>query len=82
MNVVLEKMCGYKCYDRNVTMRKYVFRWKIEFDTKERWENNLMGWSSTADPLSNTVLDFATKEEAIDFAEKNNWDFVLEVRKY
>jgi len=55
-----------------------IKRWKIEFDTKERWENNLMGWSSTADPLSNTVLDFATKEEAIDFAEKNNWDFVLE----
>lgn len=22
-------------------------RWKIEFDTRERWENPLMGWAST-----------------------------------
>ena len=22
-------------------------RWRIEFDTKERWENPLMGWAST-----------------------------------
>ena len=21
--------------------------WKLEFDTRERWENPLMGWSST-----------------------------------
>eukprot|EP00088_Acartia_fossae_P039072 TRINITY_DN40650_c0_g1_i1.p1 TRINITY_DN40650_c0_g1~~TRINITY_DN40650_c0_g1_i1.p1 ORF type:complete len:186 (-),score=45.44 TRINITY_DN40650_c0_g1_i1:86-643(-) len=55
-----------------------IKRWKIEFDTRERWENNLMGWSSTADPLSNTVLDFATKEEAVAFAEKNSWAYVLE----
>ena len=54
-------------------------RWKIEFDTRERWENNLMGWSSSGDPLSNMQLDFATKEEAVAFAEKNSWDYVLEV---
>merc|ERR1719362_2329701 len=39
-----------------------IKRWKIEFDNQQRWENNLMGWTSTADPLSNMVLDFATKE--------------------
>jgi NADH dehydrogenase (ubiquinone) Fe-S protein 4 len=22
-------------------------KWKIEWDTKERWENPLMGWAST-----------------------------------
>jgi NADH dehydrogenase (ubiquinone) Fe-S protein 4 len=22
-------------------------RWEIEFETRERWENPLMGWSST-----------------------------------
>ena len=36
-------------------------RWKIEWDTKERWENHLMGWASTGDPLSNLLVDFATK---------------------
>ena len=30
-----------------------VRRWKIEFDTRQRWENNLMGWASSGDPLSN-----------------------------
>ncbi|KAJ6669947.1 hypothetical protein lerEdw1_000496 [Lerista edwardsae] len=30
-----------------------------------------MGWASTADPLSNLLLSFSTKEDAIAFAEKN-----------
>ena len=38
-----------------------------------------MGWSSSADPLSNTLLDFANKEDAIKFAEKNSWTYSLEV---
>ncbi|XP_036164974.1 NADH dehydrogenase [ubiquinone] iron-sulfur protein 4, mitochondrial isoform X3 [Myotis myotis] len=46
-------------------------KWKMEFDTRERWENPLMGWASTADPLSNMVLTFSTKEDAMAFAEKN-----------
>ncbi|XP_028928347.1 NADH dehydrogenase [ubiquinone] iron-sulfur protein 4, mitochondrial isoform X3 [Ornithorhynchus anatinus] len=46
-------------------------KWKMEFDTRERWENPLMGWASTADPLSNMTLFFKTKEEAVAFAEKN-----------
>uniref|UniRef100_A0A5F8H3D4 NADH dehydrogenase [ubiquinone] iron-sulfur protein 4, mitochondrial n=1 Tax=Monodelphis domestica TaxID=13616 RepID=A0A5F8H3D4_MONDO len=46
-------------------------KWKMEFDTRERWENPLMGWASTADPLSNLVLSFSTKEDAVAFAEKN-----------
>merc|ERR1712217_330061 len=44
----------------------------------KRWKNNLMGWSSTADPLSNMVLDFATKEDAMAFAEKHGWAYELE----
>lgn len=24
-----------------------IHNWEIEFDTRERWENPLMGWSST-----------------------------------
>jgi len=55
-----------------------IKRWRMEFDTRERWENNLMGWSSTADPLSNTNIDFADKEEAVAFADKNGWAYMLE----
>ncbi|XP_076010366.1 NADH dehydrogenase [ubiquinone] iron-sulfur protein 4, mitochondrial [Genypterus blacodes] len=50
-------------------------KWKMDFDTRERWENPLMGWSSTADPLSNMVLTFSSKEDAVAFAEKNGWSY-------
>lgn len=47
--------------------------WKLEFETRERWENPLMGWASSGDPFSNTELQFNSKEDAIRFAEKNGW---------
>eukprot|EP00745_Piridium_sociabile_P039383 TRINITY_DN7355_c0_g1_i4.p1 TRINITY_DN7355_c0_g1~~TRINITY_DN7355_c0_g1_i4.p1 ORF type:complete len:153 (-),score=30.85 TRINITY_DN7355_c0_g1_i4:2-460(-) len=46
-------------------------RWKIEFDVRERWENPLMGWTSTGDPLSNMEVTFASREDAMGFCEKN-----------
>eukprot|EP00057_Strongylocentrotus_purpuratus_P006244 XP_011660718.1 PREDICTED: NADH dehydrogenase [ubiquinone] iron-sulfur protein 4, mitochondrial [Strongylocentrotus purpuratus] len=52
-----------------------IQRWTLEFDTRERWENPLMGWGSTADPLSNVDVSFRTKEEAMRFAEKNGWKY-------
>uniref|UniRef100_A0A5F8H3B6 NADH dehydrogenase [ubiquinone] iron-sulfur protein 4, mitochondrial n=1 Tax=Monodelphis domestica TaxID=13616 RepID=A0A5F8H3B6_MONDO len=56
-------------------------KWKMEFDTRERWENPLMGWASTADPLSNLVLSFSTKEDAVAFAEKNGWSYDIQERR-
>uniref|UniRef100_A0A6P8PY71 NADH dehydrogenase [ubiquinone] iron-sulfur protein 4, mitochondrial n=1 Tax=Geotrypetes seraphini TaxID=260995 RepID=A0A6P8PY71_GEOSA len=56
-------------------------KWKMEFDTRERWENPLMGWASTADPLSNMVLNFSCKEDAIAFAEKNGWAYEVEEKR-
>uniref|UniRef100_A0A8B9FZJ8 NADH dehydrogenase [ubiquinone] iron-sulfur protein 4, mitochondrial n=2 Tax=Amazona TaxID=12929 RepID=A0A8B9FZJ8_9PSIT len=56
-------------------------KWKMEFDNRERWENPLMGWASTADPLSNMVLTFSTKADAIAFAEKNGWSYDVEEKK-
>merc|ERR1712147_242923 len=59
--------------------------WKIEFDTQERWENNTMGWGSSADPYSNTTswLNFKTKEQAIQFAQRQGWEieYVQENRR-
>ncbi|XP_061428496.1 NADH dehydrogenase [ubiquinone] iron-sulfur protein 4, mitochondrial-like [Lethenteron reissneri] len=56
-------------------------KWKLEFDTRERWENPLMGWSSSGDPLSNVLLSFSSKEEAIDFADKNGWSYEVEEKR-
>merc|ERR1719227_80714 len=55
-----------------------IKRWKIEFDNQQRWENNLMGWASSADPVSNILLDFATKEDAMAFVERHGWEYELE----
>lgn len=52
--------------------------WQMSFDTRERWENPLMGWSSTGDPLSNMKLDFSSKDEAINFCEKNGWQWYVD----
>ncbi|XP_074109313.1 NADH:ubiquinone oxidoreductase subunit 18 [Cotesia typhae] len=52
--------------------------WQIDFDTRERWENTLMGWSSTGDPMSNLKVDFASVEEAIDHCKKMKWDYFVQ----
>jgi len=55
-----------------------ISRWRMEFETRERWENPTMGWSSSGDPLSNMNVDFLDKEEAIAFCEKNGWPWFVE----
>lgn len=56
----------------------YTNGWKIEFDSQPRWENWLMGWTSTADPVSNLSLSFPTKEDAITYCEKNKLQWFVE----
>merc|ERR1712121_150105 len=53
-------------------------KWMLVFDTRERWENPLMGWASTADPLANLgPMHFTDAEDAIAFCEKNGWAWEL-----
>eukprot|EP00299_Pterocystis_sp_00344_P006775 c1882_g1_i1.p1 GENE.c1882_g1_i1~~c1882_g1_i1.p1 ORF type:complete len:148 (-),score=31.51 c1882_g1_i1:69-512(-) len=56
--------------------------WKLEWDlpTEEiggKWQNPTMGWTSTADPLSQTRLRFKSAESAIDFAKRNGWEYEI-----
>ncbi|XP_022651270.1 NADH dehydrogenase [ubiquinone] iron-sulfur protein 4, mitochondrial-like isoform X1 [Varroa destructor] len=53
-------------------------KWEMEFENRERWTNNLMGWTSTGDPLSNMRTQFTSKEQAIAFCEKNGWTYFVE----
>jgi len=53
-------------------------KWIMKWDTQERWENPLMGWTSTADPLSNLEVSFPDKESAIALCEKNGWPYELQ----
>lgn len=54
--------------------------WKIEFECTSKWLNPLMGWTSTKDmahQLTN-ALQFATKEEAVAFAEREGFEYDVE----
>ncbi|KAJ8933798.1 hypothetical protein NQ318_009591 [Aromia moschata] len=58
-----------------------IHHWEVTFDPKERWENPLMGWSSTGDSLSNMKLKFCTKKEAIAFCERNGWEWFVQEKR-
>ena len=46
--------------------------WLLEFDTLNTGINPLMGWETSNDTMSEVKLQFSTKEQAINFAKKNN----------
>ncbi|KAG0237718.1 Histone transcription regulator 3 [Actinomortierella wolfii] len=55
--------------------------WRIDFDTEAqagRFENELMGWASSSDYMQALMMKFNTKEDAIAFAEKQGWEFVVQ----
>ena len=56
--------------------------WILQFDTLDTKINPLMGWESSLDTMSEIKLEFSTKEQAINYAKKNNIDYyVLEPKK-
>ena len=54
--------------------------WRIEFGTRQKWVNPLMGWTSTADPLENVGragMSFDSAEAARAFCEKHGWRYTV-----
>ncbi len=50
--------------------------WKIKFPAdKTKYLYNLMSWPGSKDTKQQLDLEFPTKEQAIHFAEKNNWKY-------
>ena len=57
--------------------------WLLEFDTLNTGINPLMGWESSKDTMSEVKLEFLTKEQAINYAKKNNIDYyIIEPQKH
>ena len=57
-------------------------KWVLEFVTKDTSINPLMGWESSTDTLDELNLKFSTKEQATDYAKKNNISYtVIEPKK-
>merc|ERR1712188_193461 len=64
----------------NTVFAKGNSMWRIEFETESKWENPLMGWSSTAASLENVgrmTMAFDSKEAAMRFADKNGWSYTV-----
>jgi hypothetical protein len=54
--------------------------WLAEYISKEETvKDNLMGWNSSFDTKSQIKVFFNTKEQAIEWAKKNNYQFYVEV---
>ena len=51
--------------------------WLLKFDTLSTDINPLMGWESSRDTMSEVQLEFSTKDEAINYAKKNNIEYNL-----
>ena len=51
--------------------------WFLEFDTLNTGINPLMGWESSKDTMSEVKLEFLTREQAINYAKKNNIDYYI-----
>ncbi|GLU15945.1 hypothetical protein SLE2022_323960 [Rubroshorea leprosula] len=57
-----------------------VGKWRIDFLSTQKWENPLMGWTSTGDPYANVgdaALEFDSEEAAKAFAEKYGWEYTV-----
>ncbi len=52
--------------------RGKIKNWILKFETKDNKTNPLMGWESGEDTMKEVILEFSTKEKAIDYAKKNN----------
>ena len=52
-------------------------KWILEFYTDNKNTNPLMGWETSSNTLSEVVLEFSSKELAINYAKKNDIDFDL-----
>ena len=51
--------------------------WLLEFDTLNTGINPLMGWETSKDTMSEVKLEFSSKDQAINYAKKNNIDYYV-----
>ena len=51
------------------------YQWQLTWKHTNRWNNPLMGWSSSADPMAQVKLNFDSEEDAIAYAKRNGWKY-------
>ena len=56
---------------------KNTKNWFLKFDTQNTGVDPLMGWENSKDTMSEIKLKFSTKDQAINYAKKNNIEYYL-----
>ena len=51
--------------------------WLLEFDTLNNGIDPFMGWETSKDTMSEVKLEFLTREQATNYAKKNNIDYYI-----
>lgn len=52
--------------------------WVLEFEpASPRWNEPLMGWTGTSDATASLRLKFASKEDAVAYAERAGLDYLV-----
>ena len=46
--------------------------WVLKFESRHGRTNPLMGWESNDDTMGEVVLEFSTKDKAVQYAKNNN----------
>tara|TARA_Y100000590_G_C14940939_1_gene721217 strand:- start:154 stop:438 length:285 start_codon:yes stop_codon:yes gene_type:complete len=47
-------------------------KWILKFQTKDNGVNPLMGWETGEDTMKEVILEFSSKEKAIEYSKNNN----------
>ena len=57
-------------------------QWLAEYiSEKDKTKDSLMGWNSSSDTKEQIKIFFDTKEQAIEWAKKNNYQYFIEEPK-
>ena len=54
-----------------------IKNWLLEFDTLNNGIDPFMGCETSKDTMSEVKLEFLTREQAINYAKKNNIDYYV-----
>ena len=80
--VVHVRQSPYKVGQNPMTAeKKWVISFMDEGEAAQTWDNALMGWVSGADPMASNIqtqMSFKSAADAVYFAKKRGWQFVVD----
>mgnify|MGYP001978171956 FL=1 len=56
-------------------------KWLLVYESEQNFMDPLMGWESSTDTLQEIKIEFETKEQAVEYAKKNNINFEIQKPK-